>query len=451
MNKLETHLHPLLGTPTGVAKYLSMGGFAQIALFLLSRILSMTMRLGVAAVLCWIVCACACVAQVGSQTVIQTQGRVATAGESVAERLAADLQWTPAQRVRRFGRMQRLFPVNVIPHGRRVMRLPAGRALHLNLADGGDVRERMRRDHLSALLVLHHGRVSVEQYGEGVGPLTRWTSFSVAKSFTSTLAGVAVQRGWIRSVDDAVTEYLPEMRGSAYDGVTVRELLTMSSGVRWVEAYDTDQSDNVRLYRTAVPDGGDPVVEYMRRLPRAHPPGTVWHYSTGEADLAGVLVRRVSHRSLSDLLSEAVWKPFGMQRDGFWIAEGGREFAGSGVSATLRDYGRFGLLALRGGAGAVPAGWFAAATRPAFATGEDGRGYGMGWWTFADGSYAALGIFGQSVWIDPARDLVVVMLGAWPTATSVPLAASRGEIWRAAQASVDADAATNAESRRNSR
>ena len=155
--------------------------------------------------------------------------------------------------------------------------------------------------------------------------------------------------------------------------------------------------------------------------------------------------------SLSDLLSEAVWKPFGMQRDGFWIAEGGREFAGSGVSATLRDYGRFGLLALRGGAGAVPAGWFAAATRPAFATGEDGRGYGMGWWTFADGSYAALGIFGQSVWIDPARDLVVVMLGAWPTATSVPLAASRGEIWRAAQASVDADAATDAESRRSSR
>ncbi len=315
--------------------------------------------------------------------------------------------------------------------------LPRSRALQLKLPDASGLRERMRRDHLAGLLVLHHGAVRVERYGEGASPLTRWTSFSVAKSFTSTLVGVAVQRGWMRGVDDQVTEYLPEMRGSAYDGVTVRQLLTMSSGVRWVEAYDTDQSDNVRLYQTHVTDGGDPVVEYMRQLPRAHPPGTVWHYSTGEADLAGVLLRRVSHGSLSSLLSQAVWKPFGMERDGFWIADGGREFAGSGVSATLRDYGRFGLLALQDDAGVVPVRWFAEATTPAFAAGEAGRGYGMGWWTFPDGSYAALGIFGQSVWVDPARNLVVVMLGAWPTATSVPLSASRAEIWRAAQIAVD--------------
>lgn len=432
-------MHPLLGTRSTVSDLHDKSCFAQIALFILSKMSFQILSFGVAGVLCWLLCAAGGAAQARTQATYQSRGPSATARPSVAARLAADLQWTPAERARRFGRMQQMFPVNVIAHGHRVMRLPAGAALHLKLAGGGDERVRMRHDQLCALLILHHGRVRVERYERGADPLTRWTSFSVAKSFTSTLAGVAVQRGWIRSVEDAVTKYLPEMRGSAYDGVTVRELLTMSSGVRWVEAYDTEDSDNVRLYRTAVPEGADPVVEYMRRLPRAHPPGTVWHYSTGEADLAGVLLRRVSHGSLSDLLSEAVWKPFGMGRDGLWIAEGGREFAGSGVSATLRDYGRFGLLTLRGGAGVVPAGWFAAATRPAFSAGDDGRGYGMGWWTFADGSYAALGIFGQSVWVDPARDLVVVMLGAWPTATSVPLAASRGEIWRAAQVAVDAE------------
>ncbi len=338
--------------------------------------------------------------------------------------------------------METMFPVNTVAHVGRVLRLPGGAALNMRLAGGEGVRERMRRDGLIGLLVLHHGTVAAEMYDEKAGPLTRWTSFSVAKSFLSTLVGVAVQRGWLRSVDVGVTDSLPEMRGSAYDGVTVRQLLTMSSGVRWVEAYDAADSDNVRLYRSGVPGGGDEVVEYMRRLPRAHSPGTVWNYSTGEADLLGVLLRRVCAQygagdTLSGVLSEAVWKPFGMERDAFWIADGGREFAGSGVSATLRDYGRFGLLALQGGAGVVPAGWFAMATRPAFAAGGAGRGYGMGWWTFPGGSFAALGIFGQSVWVDPARDLVVVMLGAWRTATSDSLAASRAEIWQAAQTAID--------------
>ncbi len=436
---LSGNMHLLLGRRTEVADSRRMGGFAQIALFILSKMSRSLWVFGVAGVVCGAVGAPQAVPQVATSS----PGSGALSGMNVAERLAADLQWSPAQRTRRFGRMQQMFPKNVIARGRRARRLPAGRALHLKMAEGESLRGRMQRDHLAGLMVLQRGTVRVERYGEGAGPSTRWTSFSVAKSITSTLAGVAVQRGWIRSVDDSVTEYLPEMRGSAYDGVTVRQLLTMSSGVRWVEAYDTADSDNVRLYRTAVADGLDPVVEYMRRLPRAHPPGTVWQYSTGEADLAGVLLRRVSHGSLSSLLSEAVWKPFGMERDGFWIADGGREFAGSGVSALLRDYGRFGLLALGGGAGVVPAGWFAAATKPAFPAGEAGRGYGMGWWTFADGSYAALGIFGQSVWVDPSRDLVVVMLGAWPTATSVPLAASRAEIWRAAQAAVDAEGQTN--------
>ncbi len=445
MNELEVYLHKGQGSRSNFGANEGILGFAQIPQFVLSVSAGVLRRFGVVRLVCCVL--------VGAAAGVAGAQSVPLAGAGVAERLAADLQWTQAEREARFAAMGKLFPENVIRHGAHVRRLAAGRPMVLPLSGGG-LRARMERDRLAGVLVLQHGAVRVEQYGLGAGAATRWTSFSVAKSITSTLVGVEVRRGWIGGVDDAVTAYLPELRGSAYDGVTVRQLLTMSSGVRWVEAYDAPDSDNVRLYRAAVPAGAEPVVEYMRRLPRAHAPGTVWNYSTGEADLAGVLVRRVLARrvlarrvaaahagavSLSSLLSESVWTPFGMERDAAWIADGGREFGGSGVSATLRDYGRFGLFALGGGAGAVPTGWFAQATRAAFSAGADGRGYGMGWWTFPGGSYAALGIFGQSVWVDPRRDLVVVMVGAWPHATDASLAASRGEIWSAMQAAVDAE------------
>lgn len=375
------------------------------------------------------------------------QGTPSGAELTLGQRLAADLTWSAAEREARFAHMDRMFSSNVVRAGGRIRVLPQGRPLDLRV-EGLDLPALMRRDRLAGVLVLQHGRVRVEAYGLGTTARTRWTSFSVAKSMTSTLVGVAVRRGAIGSVDDAVTRYVPELRGSAYDGVTVRQLLTMTTGVRWVEDYTAPDSDNVRLYASAVAPGADAVVEYMRRLPRAHTPGTVWNYDTGEADLAGVVVRRVLHThvsrgaspvSLSGLLSEAVWRPFGMERDATWIADGGREFGGSGVSATLRDYGRFGLFALGGGGDTVPAGWFTEATRPVAGSVMHGRGYGMGWWTYADGSYAALGIFGQSMLIDSRRDLVIVMLGAWPQATDATLAASRDAVWKAVRASVDAE------------
>ena len=132
----------------------------------------------------------------------------------------------------------------------------------------------------------------------------------------------------------------------------------MTSGVRWVEEYTTPESDNVRLYQAASASGSEAVVDYLRRLPRAHTPGTVWNYNTGEADLAGVLVRRATGQTLSALLARTIWQPMGMEREATWIADGGQEFGGSGVSATLRDYGRFGLFASKAGRDAVAPGWF---------------------------------------------------------------------------------------------
>lgn len=356
---------------------------------------------------------------------------------TIGQRLADDLKWTQPEREDRFAHMDRLFPANRIRHGTHWSPLPAAKPLNLRIRDE-DLSAFMEHDRLAGVLVLQNGRIRVERYGLGSGRRTRWTSFSVTKSITSTLVGAAIADGAIRSLDDAVTRYIPELQGSAYDGVTVRQLLTMTSGVRWIEDYTTPDSDNVRLYATTVSPGKDAVVEYMRRLPRESAPGAKWVYKTGETDLSGVLVRRATGKTLSAYLSEKVWIPFGMESDATWTAESGREFGGSGVSATLRDFGRFGEFVLRGGAGLVGL-WFTEATRTQMATGVPGHGYGLQWWTYDDGSYAALGIFGQSILVDPARKLVIVTLGAWPQATSAALVGDRAALWRAVREAIDSE------------
>ncbi len=297
----------------------------------------------------------------------------------------------------------------------------------------------MAEEHLAGVLVLQKGQIRAERYALGLTSKGRWTSFSVTKAVTDTLVGAALHSGTIRSLNDDVTQYLPELRGSAYQGVTVRQLLTMTSGVRWTESYTSATADNVLLYRRAVPPGQEPVTAYMRTLPRKSPPGTEWNYNTGETDLLGVLLRRATGRTLADQLSATVWKSAGMQADAQWIATAdgpqGEEFGGSGISATLRDFGRFGQWVLEGGSGAVNGDWFASATRVQVQAG--GTGYGYGWWPQGNGTFAALGIFGQSIFIDPARELVIVSVGDWPEATGSRHTATRAAFWQLVQSTVD--------------
>ena len=264
----------------------------------------------------------------------------------------------------------------------------------------------------------------------------------MTKSLTSTLVGAAIHDGAIRTVDDPLTRYVPELHGSAYAGVTVRHLLTMTSGVRWVEDYTAADSDNVRLYAVPHRPGTDTVVAYMRQLPRTAAPGIRGLYNTGETDLTGVLGRRATGKPLSAYLSEKIWRRdsgshAGMETDATWIAEDGREFGGSGLSATLRDLGRFGQFALEGGSGVVHPAWFATATSPLQQTSTPGRGYGYQWWTLDDGAFAALGIFGQSIFVDPKRRLVIVLLSAWPEATSTARSDARAAFWHEARAAID--------------
>lgn len=371
----------------------------------------------------------------------QPSRRIAPLARTVGERLAADLLWPQRERDQRFAHMDRIFPVHAVARGGAVRPLLRGPRLPLENA----ITQYMAAEHLAGVLVLQRGHVRAERYALGLTPSTRWTSFSVTKAVTDTLAGAALEGGALHSLDDDVTRYLPEMRGSAYDRVTVRQLMTMTSGVRWHEDYTSPDADNVRLYSAHVAPGHNSTVEYMRTLPRAAAPGSQWVYNTGETDLLGVLLHRATGKPLSQQLSEVVWRNAGMEHSATWIATGrgarGEEFGGSGLSATLRDFGRFGQWVLEGGHGAVAPGWFAEATRAQVRAGE--AAYGYGWWPQSvpgdkpDGSFAALGIFGQSIFIDPQRQIVVVTLGDWDTATGSAHHAARAAFWQQVRAAVD--------------
>ena len=208
----------------------------------------------------------------------------------------------------------------------------------------------MAQQRLSGLIVVEDGRIRLERYGLGFAGEGRWTSFSVAKSFTSTLVGAAIQDGSIASIDDPVTRYIPELVGSGYDGVTIAQLLAMQSGVRWNENYTDPASDVARFNGQAAEGAVDPVTAYMRRLPRAHAPGTRWNYNTGETNLIGVLVEKATGKSVAQYLSEKIWRPFGMEADASWILNsGGKEISGCCMQMRLRDYARFGQFVLGGG------------------------------------------------------------------------------------------------------
>ncbi len=351
---------------------------------------------------------------------------------------AGVLFWSPADRERVFRRMETIMPHAPVVRGETPVRaLPPGEPITL------DPSAYMAAENVAGVLVIQDGRIRLERYALGLGEGDRWVSFSMTKSLTSTLVGTALRSGAIGSLEDPVTRYLPALAGSGYDGVTVRQLLTMTSGVRWNEDYFDPASDVARFLQEPARPGEDPVVAYMSRLPRAAEPGTRWNYSTGETNLVGSLIAAAEGKPLAQLLSERIWSRAGMEADAFWaLDQGGREMGGCCVSATLRDWGRIGLMALEdgqlGGERIVPDDWFAQAVVKQAETGEPNEGYGFQWWTEDDGVYGAYGIFGQAVRVDPARRTVIVLLSSWPRAVGRNHRAAREAFFRRVDAAVDA-------------
>jgi CubicO group peptidase (beta-lactamase class C family) len=353
------------------------------------------------------------------------------------------LFWTVPQRDNGFRMMEKLGKMNPVLAGDAVFDLPQGPPLPLKM----DMAAYMKSQRSAGVIIVQDGQIRLERYAMDFNASGRWTSFSVAKSFTSSLVGAAIKDGFIKSLDDKVVTYIPDLRGSAYDEVSVRQLLTMTSGVKWNEDY-TDPKSDVALFNTHKAEPGvDVTVSYMRTLKREAPVGTKWVYKTGETNLIGVLVSMATKKTLSAYLSEKIWQPFGMQQDAAWLlGSTGHEISGCCISAALRDYARFGVFILGGGiAGGhkvLPDDWLSAATTKQADIGEPGRGYGYQWWTNDDGSFAAQGIFGQGIFIDPKRKLVIASNGNWEKATDPEgLGAERAQFYKAVQAAVDTQVA----------
>ena len=342
-------------------------------------------------------------------------------------------RWTPEQQAEWYPAIETLYRSATVKRGDYVHPLPkADRTLTVRYKDRygnyWKLDDHIKAYNVSGLMVVKDGKVLLERYGLGRKPEDRWISFSVTKSFTSTLVGAAIQDGKIRSLDDPVTQYIPQLAGSAYEGVKLRQLLTMSSGVRWKEDYSDPDADVAR-YTTAIQEPGvNPIVSYLRSLPRAKA-GTRFNYNSGETDLVGIVVSNAVGRSLSQYASEKLWQAYGMERDATWMTDpAGHERGGCCLSMTLGDYARFGQFMLDGGIArgrqVLPTGWIAQATSPQITYGATSTGYGYFWWPGQGGAYYASGIFGQSITVIPDERLVIVVNSAWPKAVAGELFAA---------------------------
>ncbi|WP_051916734.1 MULTISPECIES: serine hydrolase [unclassified Serratia (in: enterobacteria)] len=309
----------------------------------------------------------------------------------------------------------------------------------------------LKRNNATGMMVIKDGKIVWDYYSEGNTNTTLWTSRSVGKAVVSTLVGIALKEGKIASLDDAIIKYNPDVRGTAWEQVTIRQLMQHTSGVTWNEDYTNPKSDfalfteceaNKQTY-----DCVNRLVNDPQRKAYAKP-GQVWSYSSGGAWLLGDTLEKAISKSLAQYLEEKVWQPYGMVHDGVWQSyQTGKHSVGAhGFNATLEDWGKFGVFimnegVLPNGTKVLPDNWVADARTWVKAknsiSAEHPEGiYGYQWWnnsvpadskdvgpkqglTSADTLWA-LGIFGQMMVVNPQQKLVIVQWSVWPKAKPEP-------------------------------
>ena len=375
----------------------------------------------------------ACISLVPAQDPAQN-----AATEKIGDvRALYDGKLLPDVQVNTFRHIDHLFPSRKIARGSSVYPLPKSPTpltdLEFTSANRKrDLAEFLSLNRVAGLLVVKDGRIVLEDYELGSTEKSRWVSWSMVKSICSTLAGAALQDGSIASLDDPLTKYLPELAGGAYGKATVRNVLQMSSGVKWDETYTDPKSDRRHMLDLQIAQKPGDIIRFLGTLPKACEPGTVWNYSTGETHMIGAVLRAAVKRPLAQYLSEKIWSRFGMGDDATWWLESpdGLEVGGSGLSATLRDYARFGQFVLNGGKigteQIVPEGWFQQAGTSKIIGGKP-VDYGYMWWTFGpaagaahQGAFRATGIFGQALYINPRERLVIALWSARPKPSGGP-------------------------------
>lgn len=280
-----------------------------------------------------------------------------------------------------------------------------------------------------ALLVIQDGELRHEHYALTGGPEVRWISWSMAKSFISALIGIAVSEGTIRSIDDAISDYATDLKGSAYDGVPIKHVLQMSSGARWHEDYSDPDSDVNQL--GAVMAGQQTLDAFVANIPPDEASGTHCRYNSADTQSLGMLLRAATKRSLSDYMQEKLIEPLGIEDAGYWVSDqAGVEMVLGGLNMTARDYAKLGELYRNGGrigdTQLVPEDWVAASIRsnePHLAAGQvtvGGHkfafGYGYQWWVPGGdkGDFSAIGVYNQFTYVNPQARATIVKLSANP-------------------------------------
>ncbi|MGV3344610.1 serine hydrolase domain-containing protein [Enterobacteriaceae bacterium LUAb1] len=306
----------------------------------------------------------------------------------------------------------------------------------------------IKRNSVTGMMVIKEGKIVWDYYGDGNTKTTLWTSRSVGKSVVSTLVGIALKEGKIASLDDEIVKYDADLRGTAWEHVTVRQLLQHTSGVSWGEDYTDPQSDFARLTQCEADKDTYPCVKALVEDPRRRAyaqPGKVWSYSSGGAWLLGDVLEKATGKPLAQYLQEKIWQPYGMVHDGVWHSyEVNKHDVGAhGFNATLEDWGKFGLFIMNGGelpdgTKVLPDNWVAdarhwsQAEKSITAAQPDGS-YGYEWWNnsvpanIGEGfapkeglssrdSMWALGIYGQMIMVNPKEKIVIVQWSVWPQA-----------------------------------
>jgi CubicO group peptidase (beta-lactamase class C family) len=301
----------------------------------------------------------------------------------------------------------------------------------------------LERNPATGLLIARDDTILVERYQYARSDRHRFTSFSMAKTVTSMLIGIAIAEGRIRSVDEPASAYVPALAGSEYGGTPIRHLLQMSSGVRFLEEY-SGRDDITKLaidtFWLRGPGGATAVTQFNERIA---PSGTRFSYASVETQVLGLVLTHAVGRPVAAYLQEKIWQPIGAEADATWLVDrAGQESTFCCLNAVLRDYARLGLLLAHEGSWrgrqVIPAAWIRDATtvrpeQPYLAPRAATRffGYGYQTWIFPDapGTFALLGVRGQVIYVDQSRRLVMVHTAARKLPVD-PAGAETVALWR---------------------
>lgn len=355
--------------------------------------------------------------------------------------------FTGAEQYENFNRMKALFPTGEMTPSDKVFEFGEGPPINLPGSfeyDGNsrDVQTFLQETDTSALLVLKDGNVVFEEYWLTGGRDVQWLSMSVAKSFVSAAVGIAISERHIASIDEPVTQYVPSLIGSAYDGVRIKDVLQMSSGAAWNEDYNDPDSDINRFGRIFALGGS--LNDFAATLTRENEPGTFNRYNSTDTQVLGMLLINATGQSITDYMAEKLWHPMGAESAAYWLLDDeDMEMAFAGLNATARDYAKIGELYRLGGRlngqQIIPEAWVTASVTPDAPHLQPGEnnpasdfelGYGYQWWIPEgnEGEFSAIGVYNQFVFVNPTDGVVIVKLSANSDYGSTPDESSYREL-----------------------